>query len=820
MAQTPDLQNPDTHLLHELQSLSQSLHPSDPTRCRTASLSLPRSTPQTSDPRSRSRRMSLSLSPWRPRPKFPDSDEDLGKTPDRKLYAVTASTAPEKKGIWNWKPIRALTHLGMQRFSCLFSVEVESVRNLPASMNGLRLSVCVQKKETKGGAVSTMPARVLHGAADFEETLFLRCHVYCSASKQRLRFEPRPFLIYVVAVDAADELDFGRSSADLSCLVQESMEKNSKGTRIRQWDTNFQLSGKAKGGELVLKLGFQIMEDKGVGGIFSSKPMKGIDSSASDSKPFARKQSKSSFSIPSPKISKRFDFDTSTATKKLEGIDYLNLDEPRSVQKSDPYAKMKMEDLDLPEFEIVEKGIEIQDRERTGEADSEVSSEIVKEIVHDPIHLRRISELDSIAKQIKALQSMIGNEDLKEDADFHVLDAEEETVTKEFLQMLEEEEEDEDCKPDIADVSSLKLNGEEAEGVESKAFLSDLAKGLGPVIQTRDGGYLAAINPFQIEVLRRETPKLAMQISKPLILPSQKSASGFEFFQKLAAIGVEELASEVLSAASMDELIGKTAEQMAFEGIAAAIIHGRNKEGASSSVSRSIAVVKSMATAMNAGRKERISTGIWSVSEETVRVEEVLALSLQKIEVMAIEGLKIQAEMGEEEAPFDLSPLMVDGKDPGPLLASAVSLDEWLKNGGFDAEERIVTLVVVVQLRDPLRSFEAVGGPLIAVIQTNAIANGEGEGEGEEVRFKVGSLHVGGLKVRDVGLRRETWDEEKQRLTAMQWLVANGLGKGAKKGKNVRMKGQDCLWSISSWVMADMWLKPTRNPDVKFPKQI
>ncbi|RXH75976.1 hypothetical protein DVH24_042763 [Malus domestica] len=80
----------------------------------------------------------------------------------------------------------------------------------------------------------------------------------------------------------------------------------------------------------------------------------------------------------------------------------------------------------------------------------------------------------------------------------------------------------------------------------------------------------------------------------------------------------------------------------------------------------------------------------------------------------------------------------------------------------------------------------------------------------EEKRFKVTTIHVGGLK-------RNAWDSERQRLTAMQWLISYGLVKAAagKKGKHhVASKGQDLLWSISSRVMAGMWLKYMRNPDV------
>ena len=113
---------------------------------------------------------------------------------------------------------------------------------------------------------------------------------------------------------------------------------------------------------------------------------------------------------------------------------------------------------------------------------------------------------------------------------------------------------------------------------------------------------------------------------------------------------------------------------------------------------------------------------------------------------------------------------------------------------------------------------------MIALIHSSAFNDAKvkpaGSYDDEEKMFKVGSLQVGGLKGRSGG-RKTEWDSEKQRLTAMQWLVAYGLGKAAgKKGKRQasKAKGQDILWSISSRVMADMWLKAIRNPDVKFTK--
>ncbi|XP_049400615.1 protein PLASTID MOVEMENT IMPAIRED 1 [Solanum stenotomum] len=874
--------NSNTQLLQELEALSETLYqpPSHTTTTRrTASLVLPRdSIPSIEsltggakndndtdsivvNPKPRARRMSLS--PWRSRPKQDIQSEDNIQQQSntstntstsntklvKKLDSKGSDSNSEKKGLWNWKPIRALAHIGKQKLSCLFSVEVVTVQGLPASMNGLRLSVCVRKKETKDGAVQTMPSRVSQGAADFEETLFIRCHVYytpgtgTSNGRARYKFEPRPFSIFVFAVDA-EELDFGKNMVDLSEMIEDSVQKSFEGNRIRQWDTSYTLSGKAKGGEVVLKLGFQIMEKDGGVGIYSQAEG-GTKNTKSYSSSFARKQSKTSFSVQSPRMSSLSSANWTPSqtgtTANIQGIDELNLDD--EPVKEEPESKA--EDLDLPDFDIVDKGIEIQDKgvemEDKDEATKEVgedeedgdersegnsdkrsvssSHEVVKEVVHDQMHLTRLSALDSIAQQIKALESMFKDENQvkmeEDDSESQRLDANEETVTREFLQMLEDPGVSQ-LKTDNQETPALKLQGgggnEDNEKRESGIFIPDLAKGLGCVVQTRNGGFLAAMNPLNTAVLRKDTPKLAMQISKPFVLPSiPSSMNGFELFQRMAAVGLEEFTSKILSMMPMEELVGKTAEQIAFEGIASAIIQGRNKEGgASSSAAETVAVVKSMATAMNTSRNERISTGIWNISDKPLTVDEILAFTLQKMEAMTVEALKIQADIPEEEAPFDVSAIKKD--DDGHPLDSAVPLEDWTKDDKSDS----IMISVVVQLRDPLRQFEAVGGPMIALVQAVPIDEETNNFDDEEKKFKIACLAIGGLKVRSGG-RKNTWDTEKQKLTAMQWLVAYGLGKMGKKAKKSSpLKGQDLLWSISSRVMADMWLKSIRNPDIKF----
>ncbi|KAB2629149.1 hypothetical protein D8674_033944 [Pyrus ussuriensis x Pyrus communis] len=724
--------NSNTQLLEKLKALSESLytsHTSSTSTRRTASLVLPRSlvppipskdgvVPASVEeirlnnkPRRR-----MSLSPWRSRPKLDNDEEDEDKDQGKKAVKYNslelrslddkATAIIKKKGIWNWKPVRAISHIGMQKLSCLFSVEVVTAQGLSASMNGLRLSVRVRKKETKDRAVQTMPSRVTQRAADFEETLFVQCHVYCSSAHgKKTKFEPRPFWVYLFAVDA-EELDFGRSTVDLSQMILESIEK----------------SRKAKGGKLALKLGFQIMEKDGGVGIYSQ--VKDLKSGKSNN--FT-----SSFGR-NPKLSSKGEAWTPSQARKA----------PKEPEVP------KVEELDLPDFEVVDKGVEFQDKgEEYGEEQSEkfvgeksaTSSEVVKEIVQDHVHTTRLTELDSIAQQIKALKSLMGKEKInekdKEDEDIESqkLEADEENVTNEFLQMLEEEEILNEYKLNQGDISPLALEGAEKSG------------------------YLASMNPLDTLVARKDTLKLAMQISKPFVLPWDQSISGFELFQRIAGT------RKALARALQKQLL-------LFKCITSA----------------------TMSNALSIGKKERISTWIWNVNKNPLTPEEILAFSMQKIEAMALEALKIQAKMAEEEAPFEVSP----------------TNNSFTNSSGAKVLQNHPSRRQLHWLR-----LEAL--PVIYATKADDTINEE------EKRFKVTSIHVGGLKVRTKGGKRNAWDSERQGLTAMQWLISYGLTKAGarKKGKHhVASKGQDLLWSISSRVMADMWLKYMRNPDVKFTK--
>ncbi|CAN6216701.1 unnamed protein product [Urochloa humidicola] len=222
---------------------------------------------------------------------------------------------------------------GMQRVGYLFSVEVVAAQGLPPSMNGLLLAVVVRQKETRDGAVQSMPVRVQKGAADFNETLYVQCHLYCSGgggTGKLPKFEPQPFILSVVAVDAA-ELDLGQTCMDFSAFVNEFTDKCQQGLYPRQWDATFPLAGKAKGGDLVVKLAFQIME--GLGLVVNSQlDAREKTTYSSWSSSFAHKMSKSSsFIVISPKMLRSkllFMPKMGVSMPDLKNIDNFKLDEP------------------------------------------------------------------------------------------------------------------------------------------------------------------------------------------------------------------------------------------------------------------------------------------------------------------------------------------------------------------------------------------------------------------------------------------------------------------------------------------------------------
>lgn len=1013
----------------------------------------------------RGRRSHHSLSPFRRR-----KGEELNRANDDRKFlcvyeeddvGVSKKMEHKHSAFWTWKPMRALSHIGMHRFNCIFSVYVNAIHGLSPSINGLRLCVNLRRKESRDGAVQTMPARVFQRVAEFDESLRIHCHVYGSSSRHgdshgTMKFQSRPFVISAVAVDA-EELDFGKHHVDLGILLQEAVQKHPGGEDSDDgWNIRFALSGKASGAELVVGVGYEILdkdERYRVGScrfkdyaehqagrtpsrVFKSLPSPvrgtpktgaapGFTSTAYHSGSPLQSQSGRDYLAdfirmahlnlddpgPTPESglqSQMFETVNSTLNEKSEGrrLEEIGLKEvPEQEQEnSTSDAENHPSDLEIENaedegfFEVEEKGVELVENE-VEENETETTSEqldkegsvsgcheIVKEVIEEASQ-RRLVELDFISQQIEALESEIldktagqqsameppGNQDSK-DYEFQndsvkgyqntgevLMDDDMSAIEGEFLHLLETEEigldseenmqksslkdgtadseEDMDQLTSIlaelgetelkqmSHVSDSKtrakmLEVEETEDLMQKWGLNknvfknssrnsdpignfsdkamkkqmkrtpDLGDGLGShvmQVQIRDGGMLVSMNPAHF----RSGARLVMHVSKPVVLPAEMGDTAVEILQNMAGMGTTHMTSRAMDSMPLDDIAGKTVEQISFEGMASAITKsGYSEQNANlkNQPGKGTLLPKGFGASLSGNQKSKAVglEGIGTMLDESVPLDNIVPLAMQRIEAMALEGLKIQAEMAEVEASYSIlakrskinRPDGITGSnssDSTRLMAVAISLDEWmaLDSGLYDeatTDENTlailaahhgvlkqdkkkegegymgnsITISLLVQLRDPLRNYEGMGFPMIALVEAEKVAVLSDSTKElithenwDSPRFKIKGVHMSGLKLDETKkIQRVIWGNQKhqyQKSTASRWLMANHMAKNSRHINSLvksnaqqhpaNMKAGEYVWSISarlnsSSAGAAMVLNSyLRNPDIVIPNQ-
>ncbi|KAF9680422.1 hypothetical protein SADUNF_Sadunf06G0119600 [Salix dunnii] len=477
--------------------------------------------------------------------------------------------------------------------------------------------------------------------------------------------------------------------------------------------------------------------------------------------------------------------------------------------------------------------------------------------------------------------------------------------------------------------------------------LPALGEGLGSFLQTKNGGFLRSMNP-SIFRNAQNSGNLIMQVSSPVVVPAEMGSGIMDIQQQLASIGIEKLSMQANKLMPLEDITGKTMQQVAWE--AGATLEGPERpsllqqENTMDDVSLA---QKSVNDRSSAPRSNRFSSGslVSETDSEYVSLEDLAPLAMDKIEALSIEGLRIQSGMSDEEAPSniraqsigEISSLqgkgvdisgslglegtaglqLLDIKDSEDdidgLMGLSLTLDEWMQldSGNIGDEDQIsertskilaahhasslnsirggsrggkgrgrgsgrkcgllgnnFTVALMVQLRDPLRNYEPVGAPMLALIQVERVFvppkpkiyckvselrnNNEEEDESESVvkqevekqtrekaleeegipRFQITEVHVAGMKS-EPG-KKKLWGTASQQQSGSRWLLANGMGKGNKhpsiKSKGVvtksahplATKGQrsDSLWSVSSRVNGTgaKWKEPhKRNPNVIFP---
>ncbi|KAI4379971.1 hypothetical protein MLD38_006207 [Melastoma candidum] len=464
---------------------------------------------------------------------------------------------------------------------------------------------------------------------------------------------------------------------------------------------------------------------------------------------------------------------------------------------------------------------------------------------------------------------------------------------------------------------------------EEPADLPSLGVGIGPYLQMKNGGFLRSMSQLIFQGAK-SGGSLIMQASSPVVVPAQMGSGIMEILNHLASIGIEKLSAQANKLMPIENITGKTMQQVAWE--ASASLEGTER------LTRRTAFVRK-------GTGDNVGAGT-----ECVSLEDLAPLALDKIEALLMEGLRIQSGMSHEEAPSNIHTqsigefsalrgtginlhgrlldlegtgglqLLLDMKDGDDdddgLMGLSLSLDEWMKldsgeiNDGDRISERTsrilaahhansldyvrggskgdrrrgkskkcgllgnnFTVALMVQLRDPMRDYEPVGAPMLALVQVERVfvppkptifrevseVRCEDENESTVVvkegikeeniqtaiadevvpQFQITEVHVAGF--RTVPGKKNSWGTSNQQ--GSRWLLANGMGKssrnalmrpklkttGPKFTRPATTKAQpsDTLWSISARVLGrgNKWKESStlnphiRNPDIILPAE-
>ncbi|XP_074572524.1 protein PLASTID MOVEMENT IMPAIRED 1-RELATED 1-like [Curcuma longa] len=476
---------------------------------------------------------------------------------------------------------------------------------------------------------------------------------------------------------------------------------------------------------------------------------------------------------------------------------------------------------------------------------------------------------------------------------------------------------------------------------EEPLELPPLGEGLGPIVQTKDGGFLRSMSPLLFTNAKNKG-KLIMQVSSPVVVPAEMGSGMMEILQRLASEGIEKLSRQASKLMPLEDITGKTMQQIAWDSVTAldsCESHVKNHyPNAVQNVSVRRKKSNSLALSSFNGR-EAVS--------EYVTLEDLALMAMDKIEVLSFEGLTIQTGTSNEEAPSNIIPqsigdistlesrgakrswsLDLEGTsglqllnvkesddDIDGLMGLSLSFDEWMKldsgiiddeDQGSDRISKILvahhansadmicsgwngdkrgkrsgkkwgflgdnfTVSLMVQLRDPLRNYEPVGMPMLALIQVKRVflprkpeaihCNASKKGNNEEQdgvetvtkpldkqekheeeiipRFKITEVLVAGLDTEPS--KRTIWGDPKQQQSGSRWMLATGMGKPKKgqlmKSKTVAKLSQgklatsqpgDTLWSITSLVHGHgaklkglaSPMPHTRNPNIILPNGI
>ncbi|KAL5768565.1 hypothetical protein ACOSP7_015111 [Xanthoceras sorbifolium] len=188
--------------------------------------------------------------------------------------------------------------------------------------------------------------------------------------------------------------------------------------------------------------------------------------------------------------------------------------------------------------------------------------------------------------------------------------------------------------------------------------LPSLGEGLGPFLQTTNGGFVRSMNPLLFSNAK-SGGSLIMQVSSPVVVPAEMGSGIMEILQRLASVGIEKLSMQANKLMPLEDLTGKTMQQVAWE--AASTLEGPESQYMlqhESELGQDLSVGQEMGKRRPSGSRysNYRSTSVGSeMGSEYVSLEDLAPLAMDKIEALSMEGLRIQSGMSVEDAPSNIS---------------------------------------------------------------------------------------------------------------------------------------------------------------------
>ncbi|XP_019161914.1 PREDICTED: protein PLASTID MOVEMENT IMPAIRED 1-RELATED 1-like isoform X2 [Ipomoea nil] len=304
---------------------------------------------------------------------------------------------------------------------------------------------------------------------------------------------------------------------------------------------------------------------------------------------------------------------------------------------------------------------------------------------------------------------------------------------------------------------------------EESLELPPLGEGLGPTVRTENDGFLHSMNPLLFRSAKNAA-RLIMQVSCSVVLPAVMGSSVMEILECWASKGIEKFNIQANKLMPLDDITGKTMHQIAGE------TGSRSKVDERFCIPTEVENYSFDQCSINLNSSSRR----YEVDLDYVSPEDLVPLALTKVEPLTIEGLRIQSDMSDSEAPSCIrhwshgvlntreasglqhENLKENDGDIDELVNLSLSLDEWMRldAGCFNDEleiteqltkilaahssapidlsnlqlarddetvdslgqnygllNRTFTLALRVQLRDPFRDAEMVGTPMLVLIQ-------------------------------------------------------------------------------------------------------